>query len=808
MHAICEKLRREVDVSTFLPYTSLVTSEIVKMGDLGTYVFSVEMGGVASECAAADDINRWDTQLHQLTRQIANAAVTLHSHVVQDEVFEFPEGEFKNHFARVYNDKYRDYLAGRKMHATRLFLSVVYRPEGRGDKAPSRFASPSPAVLAEQQAEDIAAVQDLIHAVLAGLDGFRPGLLECYEHNGVMCSRTLELFGRVLNGYWERMPVPRAAIRDILPSVRPLFGKGGLMSRKGATCIEYGAILGIKQYPTPTVPGMLNKLCALPYEWVLSQTFTYSSDHLAKEWIVRQRGRLVNAGDHARSQINGIDQALDALASGKIAMGHHEMGLYISASNVADLDQRIGEAGSVLSSVDIKWLREEIALGSAFFAMLPGNLKYRIAPAMIDNKNFSGLISPHNRPTGRFSGAQWGPAVTVFKSTAGSPIAFNWHQPDPDPNAKLDPSHKEQATALIIGPTGKGKNAVLGHLLTQSQKFATFPESHPGVKKLSSVVLGKDLSMSILVAALDGMEYRVRSGVPSDLAPFQMEKNQTTIAFLDKFVTQLAARPESKPLSLQDRKDLHEAVLGVMGAEKPLRRLRAMLEFFDPSDPDGLHARLAPWCQGGRYAWLFDNDGDALDIDYPVIGFDVTDFLEHRETCTPLMMYLLHRVDSLLDGRRVPIFVDEAPFLMADPLFEEYLGQGLVQIRGRDGFFVLCAQYARQVLNSPLRAALVSQPATMIFLADDKADMNDLVHGFKRTEAEVELIRGLGKREALLCQGSTSVVVDLTLKGFEDELAVLSGKAATAMLCERLIAECGPDPANWMDEFQRRRKSM
>jgi type IV secretion system protein VirB4 len=798
-------LSKEDPVARFLPYTSIVTSPVVKMRALGAYVFSIEMRGVAGGCASAADINAWHEGLSQLTRQIADPRVALHAHTINDEVHDFPEGEFANHFAREYNAKYRAMLDARKLHSARMFLSVIYRPQVQTEKVISRVAPPAAAVLEQRQTEDLAVVADLIHTVLAGLEPFGPTLLECYEHEGVICSRTLGLFGRILDGTWRHVAVPRAEIRDVLSVTRVSFGYGGLMSRKGATSIEYGAMLGVKGYPAKTVPGMLDGLLAQGYPWVLSQTFAYVSDIAAEEMMAEQLRRLVNAGDFAVSQVEDIKDKLDALASKEIAMGNHELSLYIPAPDETTLDARVAAAGVVLSAPKITWVREDIALGSAFFAMLPGNLEYRVEPAMIDNKNFSAMIRPRAIPVGRLSGAQWGPAVTLYESDAGTPVAFNWHQPDPDPAAKFDPNHKEPATTLIIGGTGKGKTTAIGHLLTQSQKFGVFPAGFPGVAKLSCVVFDKDLGLAILVPALGGKHYPIKIGVPSGLAPFQVDPTPFNLDFLDRLVTRLVT-PPGKTLSRTQQDKITHAIQGVMGAEKSLRRLGALLEFFDESDPDGLYAHLAPWCAGGKYGWLFDNEIDTMDMDYPVVGFDVTEFLQHPVLCTPLMMYLLHGVDGQTDGRRIPIFMDEAPTLLADPLFQAYVDRALVQIRKKDGFLVLAAQYPRQFLNSPLAAALVSQPATMLFLADPQADMHDLVHGFKLTVSEVNTIKGLGKRQALLRQGATSTVINLTLTGFEDEIAVLSGNTTTSKLCQRVMDELGADPDVWLPEFQRRRR--
>ncbi|MDD0747063.1 hypothetical protein PS025_24530, partial [Shigella sonnei] len=47
--------------------------------------------------------------------------------------------------------------------------------------------------------------------------------------------------------------------------------------------------------------------------------------------------------------------------------------------------------------------------------------------APISSRNFAGFSSFHNYPTGRRTGNQWGPSVTLFKTTSGAPYYFNFH---------------------------------------------------------------------------------------------------------------------------------------------------------------------------------------------------------------------------------------------------------------------------------------------------------------------------------------------------------------------------------------------
>jgi type IV secretion system protein VirB4 len=185
----------------------------------------------------------------------------------------------------------------------------------------------------------------------------------------------------------------------------------------------------------------------------------------------------------------------------------------------------------------------------------------------------------------------------------------------------------------------------------------------------------------------------------------------------------------------------------------------------------------------------------------------VTEFLQNEETRTPTIMYLFHRIEALLDGRRVPIFMDEFGQLLNDPAFEDLSRNKLVTIRKQDGFLVMFTQSPRQVLQNKIAFAIIEQTATKIFLPNPAADHDDYVHGFKLTEREYEIIRELGEksRQFLIKQGGNSVVAELNLRGFDDELAVLSGNTATSLLVEKLVAEHGTSPAQWLPEFHRLR---
>lgn len=809
-----EAAKNEEPVSSFIPYTNHVTRSVVKL-KTGDYVAVIRMQGAAHESADAQDISVWHDQLNNFMRNIGSPHVALWSHVVRREYGEFPGGEFAPGFSHDLNEKYRGLLAGKRSLVNELYLSIVYRPQPiKALKVLDLFSKKSAQQLQDEQTEEIQTLMDLVSVALASLDRYEPELLSCYEHNGIMFSEVREFLSFLTDGEWRRCPVTRAVIADTHASARPFFGKGGLLSIKGPTRTQYGAAVVFQEYPSMTCPGILNDLLSMPFEFVLSQSFTFLSKQVALGRMKRQFARMVNAGDVAVSQTEEIEDAMDDLVSNRFVMGAHHLALLIRANDPKVLNEYISDAGASLSDAGVKWAREEVGMAGAFWSQLPGNFDYRVRVGDITSLNFAGFSAFHNYPIGRIRGNQWGDAVTAFRTTSGSPYYFNWHKgedgSDAKRAAKADPNHKDLANTLIIGKSGTGKTALQIFLLEQSLKFNN-PKTRGG-NRLTAVFFDKDLGASVAVRANGGRYYPLKNGVPTGWNPFQLPATPGNLVFLEQLVRRLVKRDDA-PLTPAQEKMIESAIAGVMSDKVPqnLRRLRAVLEFMqDTTDPNGLYARLSRWAgPSAPNRWLFDNQEDTLNLEgTPILGFDVTEFLPNDETREPTIMYLFHRIESLLDGRRVPIFFDEFGQLVKDAAFQRLVENKLVTIRKQDGFVIMGTQMPTQVIESPIAGAIIQQTATKIFLPNPEADRKEYVEGFKLTEREFEIIKGFGEKSRLFLvkQGGNSVVCEFKLTGFEDELAVNSGNTFTSNLAERLVAQYGDDPNVWLPKFHQIRK--
>ena len=807
---MCAVLRHSVQterlLSEHIPYAAQITDRVVRTRE-GDYIQTFHLSGAPFESTDDRELNDWHERLNALWRNVASPNVALWTHLIRRRESVYPEGEFAPGFARQLNQKYRQRLQHETLMVNDLYLTTVFRPLRHTARALTfralRHADRGVEAAARAAAlESTAKLASLLSAALARFDPV-PLVVKPIGGQGLY-SEPLEFYAYLINGERCPVPLPRGPLHQALGTSRLLFGRE-LIEYRGAARTRFGAMLGIKEYPSFTTPGVLNSLLATPFPLILTQSFAFLSKPAAQSLLQHQHARLANAGDFAHSQSAALHDALDALTSNHFAMGEHHLSLQVlsdpvPAANETDLGgvlqglaERLSVARALLAETGMTVAREDLALEAAYWAQLPGHFSMRPRRAPITSRNFAALSPWHNYPKGRRSGNHWGEALTLLKTSSGSPYYFSLHASDPsNAEAPRDIGH-----TFLCGPTGSGKTVLIGFLIAMLTK-----------QRATQVVFDKDRGLELLVRALGGTYLPLRNGRATGFNPLQLEPTPANTEFLKGWIRALCSR--GKPVTAREGADLDHALMGTLALDKGARRLSRLIEFLDPTDPEGVYAGLAPWCVGtqGAYAWAFDNAKDAVTALLPrtsILGFDVTEFLDHGQLCTPITLYLFHLVRQLVDGRRFVCWMDEFWRMLDDPSFEQFAKDGPKTWRKLNAVMCLSTQSASDVLASPLSRTIIEQTSTKIFFPNPAGSAAEFAEGFGLSPREVHLICEQlepGSRRFLVRQSHHSVVCELDLKGFEAELAVISARATTLAEAGTLIRATGPDPKHWLPIFQ------
>ncbi len=794
-------------ISEFVTLSSHVSPSVVKTTG-GDYLLTWYLGGLPFVGRDEWEIEHRHSTFNRLLQTLrapdyVNVAFWVHDVRRRRKVSS--SDRFSQAFNQQISDAYFDALSSQKIMVNELYLTMLYRPVVSGKRFAEKVTDT--ARLKAMQDQAVAKLHELAGNVEAVLKDYAPYRLGMYEaSNGVVFSETLEFFAYILNRVDEPVPVLSAPVPNYLPVSRHMFsvktGDFVVSTPNGAN--HYGAILNLKEYADSTYPGILNGLKYLDFEYVVTHSFSPIGRQDALKALDRTKGMMISSGDKAVSQIAELDYAMDQLASGNFVLGEYHFIIAVYADSQEKLAQQLATTRAELSNAGFVSSKEDWAIAASFYSQLPGNWKYRTRLANMSSLNFLGLSPLHNFSAGKKDNNPWGPAVTTLQASNGQPYYFNFHATHP---AERSFGEKAIGNTMVIGKSGTGKTALINFLLSQVQKLDPPP---------TIFFFDKDRGAEIFVRACGGNYLALENGQPTGFNPFQCERTEANVQFLADLVKVLAGKRE---YSAREEEDIFRAVESMLDTPTHLRSMTNFQKSLPNMGDDGLYARMRKWTAGNSHGWVFDNPVDIIDLQKAnIIGFDYTDIIDNPEVRVPVINYLLHRLEELIDGRRLIYVMDEFwKILDGQGGLKEFAKNKQKTIRKQNGLGIFATQSPEDALKSDISAALVEQTATMILLPNPNANREDYIDGLKLTEAEFQVIRNLDERSRsfLVKQGHGSTVCQLNLRGMDDALAVISASTDNIEILHRVLERkarfhhLSPDdltPEQWLQDFYENRK--
>src|SRR4051812_20278756 len=472
---------REVEPAIHLSFTRHVTSEVIA-SSTRALITCIRCEGVSFETADAVDLNDLHGKLNLAMRNMADERLAIWTHVIRSRDETYPEGTFRSKFASDLDAVYRAHLLRTDLFRNELVLTLVWHP-GRdaAERAAAFFARLGRAGRsgAEVDTDALNKLEDVTRDLVAALERYGPRRLKLYDRQGLVFSEPMEFLHELVAG--ERLPMPlvRGPIGSALYTNRLIFGREALEIR-GAGGSHYAGMLGLKEYPASTKPGMFNGLLSLPFELIVAQSFAFLSKADAKTVLTRKQNQLLSSNDPAASQIGDLSQALDDLESNRFVMGDHHLSVLVRAESPKALLGNMSQARRTLADGGAVVAREDLGLEAAFWAQVPGQFKYRARSGALTSRNFAALSPFHTYPSGQANENLWGPAVALLKSTSGSPYHFSFHVGD-------------LGNTFVCGPSGSGKTVFITFALAQAEKFGC-----------RLVLFDKDRGAEIFIRAVGG----------------------------------------------------------------------------------------------------------------------------------------------------------------------------------------------------------------------------------------------------------------------------------------------------------------
>lgn len=784
---------KEVSAAEFIPYKCHWNHNTV-LTKQEWLLQVVKVSGFSFETADDEDVDIRKNIRNTLLKGMASGSFALYFHTVRRRKNAYEKDELhsdiENYFANVLDRSWKQKHSSGNTFVNDLYITIIRKADTAGAAILEHmFKKVQQKANQENWERDMReAFQDLDEMtgrVLTTLRDYSPRVLGCVETENGVFSEVLEFLGTIVNcGVSAPIHVPTTDVSHYLPTQRLFFGSRSIEMR-GSQGTRYAGIVTIKEYGPKTFAGALDGFLRMPFEFIITQSFSFINRTVAIGQMQLQQNRMIQSEDKAVTQVHEISQALDMAMSGVIGFGEHHITVLCIEKNIKALENALNMAAVELSNTGAITVRERVNMEPSYWAQLPCNFDFIVRKAKINTINLASFASFHNYPTGKAKHNHWGDAVTVFDTTSGTPYYFNFHA-------------RDVGHTTIIGPTGAGKTVLMNFLCAQCQKF-----------NCRMFFFDKDRGAEIFIRALGGIYTVIDPGGDCGFNPLQLEDNSENRTFLIDWLKSLAS-VNGEAISAEDQAYITAAIEGNYKLDKKDRKLSNIVAFLGLSGPGTLAGRVAMWHGKGSHAGVFDNPTDKLDFNtHSTFGFEMAELLKDKAALGPVLLYVFHKINISLDGTPSMIVLDEAWALIDNPIFAPKIKDWLKVLRKLNTFVIFATQSVEDASKSAISDTLIQQTATQIFLPNLKAT-RIYMDAFMLSEREFTLIKTTdpGTRFFLVKQNNDAVIARIDLSGMTDIINVLSGRADTVRILDEVRRQVGDEPENWLPIFCERVRNV
>lgn len=518
----------------------------------------------------------------------------------------------------------------------------------------------------------------------------------------------------------------------------------GEMSMLGEQCL---ALFTIRGFPKSTSFGMLDELGHLGIEFRWMTRFLPEDREQAQRVIGRHQrrhfmsrksiakyGTEMLSGEESKLQnpiasdkADEATAALRLLGGGDIAFGYFTSTLCVWDQDPEVARRKADEIKKIVRRRGLITIDETLNGLHAFLGMVPGHVHANVRRPLLHTGNLVRLMPLMSTYLGQSENAHLKAVTgvgTPHVCCVSGTSRFNLNL------AVGDVGH-----TLIAGPTGNGKTTLAGYLELMWLKY-------PRAKVIIYDVGGGARAATLAV----GGAYYKPGALDGSCAfqPLRRIHEPSERAWAVRWVLQLL---ELRKIPVNHEvEDAVSAVLDAMAADPDLR-MRTLTQFtrLFSSHYRELGAALRIYTLEGELGHIFDSDRDPLEhAAWRCYEMKPLMDLKRPEALVPVLQYLSHRDDDMVDGSPILKVKDECWRFWDDPSMVADTRSDVKTGRVRNIYNVYLTQELADVaFNEQLCSSLMNNCKTQIYLPNSKATdptVEKQYAAFGLTRSEIELI--------------------------------------------------------------------
>jgi type IV secretion/conjugal transfer VirB4 family ATPase len=560
----------------------------------------------------------------------------------------------------------------------------------------------------------------------------------------------------------------------------------GLTPRLGDHWLK---VVSVRSLPAATRPGLLDALSALPfaYRWTARWIGLDKADaereivRLRKRWFAKRKGVGVLLREaitkeevplldtDAAGKTEECDGALATLGADACAYGYLTLTVTILDPDPALAGEKARAVEAALNAQGLVARVEDLNAVEAWLGSLPGEPYADVRRPLVSTLNLADLL-PVSAVWAGPAGDPClpGPPLAVARTTGATPFRLVLHVGD-------------VGHAMVVGPTGAGKSALLAFLALQWFRY-------PGARV---VFLDKGRSARAATLAAGGVWRALEPGADIALQPLARVDAPAERAWAADWIEE-AVRKAGVEVTPRVREEVWGA-LGALADSPPEQR--SLTVFCALVQDRAVAAALEPFTLKGPHGSLVDGAGAALG-ESGFDTFELESLMAVRSALGPMLAALFHELERGFDGRPTLLVLDEAWLFLDDTAFAAKIREWLKTLRKKRVAVVFATQSLEDVAASSIAASLIESCPTQVFLPNPRAlepASAPLYQGFGLNRRQLELIAfATPKRAYYWRQPQGRRLFDLKLSGVGLALCGASSPDDQTLI-DQVLARAGPD---------------
>jgi type IV secretion/conjugal transfer VirB4 family ATPase len=554
---------------------------------------------------------------------------------------------------------------------------------------------------------------------------------------------------------------------------------------------QYAAILSLNSWGDESSVNMMDSIQSLSGRMVILHNLGGIAKPLATNSMeyTKKQAQMLFANENTGFE---FDEALELVKSGEASWYKYQMSIVLQGGTLHEIQMLLKDVKRIMEWYGIKPVVETTAMERIWFTQFPDNYNLVRATKPL-SVNVASLIDFNYEPKG-LSKCDWGQGpLRYYKTATGSPYAFQVH---------VHEKPLAAACTVTIAPIGAGKTTFWSHNITGALRHLD----------LHAFALDRYNGLQIVTESTGNAYADLSSNSGFQINPLVCTDTTRNRDFLHSFLLDLSGCSDN------ESHDVVSVAIDLIFQTDVENRI--LSNVFHECFPKGslVKAGLQRWVEGGGLSHWFNGSKktiggkiiahDALDITSAkrLVTFEMTDILRNQQVAGAMADYLLYRIQSFARDTASPsiIFIDETAPIIAEASFAEKVKILLQEFRKLRGSVNLCFQLVKDIMNSPIRDAIVSQCMTRCFFPSPSDDIENY-DIFKLTSSEKAFIMGDSraaknlKHAVLIKREDESVILDADLKPLGNKLHLYTSGSAPVKIMREMQEQWGHE--DWVEHY-------